>query len=209
MFMKHCIIDFETFGTNTQNCVVIDCSVMVFDSDRFLQKPYTIKSISECKKFKLSVTNQVEKYQYKIEEDTLAFWQKQGKEVRAKIKPLPTDITVQEFVEEFLEYLTPFGKIDRWWSRSNSFDPIILWRLFDAVGHGNKINEYLPHWNLRDTRTFIDAKLDYPRKNGFVPIADETLWNSVFIHHDSSWDILADVLRMQAITRAENDMEQI
>jgi len=208
--MKHLILDFETFGTDTSNCVVIDCSAMVFEPGRFCSgSPYTLASIREPKKFKLSVADQVENYNYKIEQDTLEFWQEQPKHVRANIKPRDTDITVKEFTEQFLDYLTPHGKIDYWWSRSNSFDPIILWRLFESQNALNKIHEYLPHWSLRDTRTWIDAKLDYPKKNGFMPLADEAKWNQTFMHHDSSWDILADVLRLQAIARAENDMEQI
>jgi hypothetical protein len=69
--------------------------------------------------------------------------------------------------------------------------------------------EPFKYWRVRDTRTFIDAKLNFPKKNGFNPLADEAKWEQNFKAHDSSWDILADVLRMQAITRAENDMEQI
>jgi hypothetical protein len=208
--MKHLILDFETFGTDTSSCVVIDCSAMVFDTERFCSgSPYTLASIREPKKFKLSVSDQVKNYGYKIEQSTLEFWEKQPKNVRVNIKPRETDITVKEFTEQFSDYLTPFGKIDHWWTRSNSFDPPILWRLFESQKALNKVHEYLPHWALRDTRTWIDAKLDYPKKNGFVPIADENKWNNTFMHHDSSWDILADVLRIQAIARAENDMEQI
>jgi hypothetical protein len=71
------------------------------------------------------------------------------------------------------------------------------------------LKEYLPHWKLRDTRTFIDAKLDFPKVNSFVPVQDEEFWNKVFQAHDSSWDILADILRIQAILRAEQDLEMI
>lgn len=207
--MKHLILDFETMGTNIMTAPVIDCSVMVFDFESFTTTPYTLRSIVQTKKFKLSIKDQVQNYGWKIEPSTLKFWEGQPKEVRSKIAPRDTDITVKEFTEHFTEWLTPHGKIDVWWSRSNSFDPPILWRLFDSVDKGNVLHEYLPHWKIRDTRTFIDAKLDFPRKNGFIPLADHQLWESNFLHHDSSWDILADVLRLQAIVRAENDMEQI
>jgi hypothetical protein len=71
------------------------------------------------------------------------------------------------------------------------------------------MDESLKFWKIRDTRTFIDAKLDFPKENGFVPIKDEALWKKHFKLHNSSWDILADVLRLQAIVRAENDLEQV
>ena len=71
------------------------------------------------------------------------------------------------------------------------------------------MNEYLPFWKIRDIRTFIDTKLNYPKKNGFIPIQDEQLWSKSFVEHNSSWDVLADVLRMQAILRAEEELEMI
>ena len=33
------------------------------------------------------------------------------------------------------------------------------------------------------------------KKNGFAPCANDEKWDSVFKAHDSSWDILADVLK--------------
>ena len=36
---------------------------------------------------------------------------------------------------------------------------------------------------------------------------NEEKWNKAFKKHDSSWDILADVLRFQQIFRAENDLD--
>ena len=62
---------------------------------------------------------------------------------------------------------------------------------------------------VRDMRTYIDAKFDFETKNGFCPVSDDEAWDRTFKAHDSSWDVLADVLRLQAIVRAENDMEQI
>ena len=62
---------------------------------------------------------------------------------------------------------------------------------------------------VRDMRTYIDAKFNFDTANGFCPIADQQKWDRAFKKHDSSWDVLADVLRLQAIARAENDMEQI
>jgi hypothetical protein len=208
--MKHAILDFETMGTNTNDCAVIDCAYFVFDTEKMISPtPYTPNSIKEMQKFKFSVKEQVDKYGYKIYNDTILFWQSQPKEVRDKIKPLNTDRTVGEFTSEFISYMSKQGKIDYWWSRSNSFDPIILWRLFESQNKSHIINEYFPHWKVRDTRTFIDAKLDFPKINSFVPINNHEMWDRKFQQHDSAWDILADILRIQAITRAELDLKLI
>lgn len=208
--MKHCFIDAETFGSNAIDCAVIDISAIVVDSDRMVSNnPYTMESIVETKRFKLSVQDQVVNCNRIVYESGIKYWQEQSQSARQHIKARPTDLKISEFTDEFLKYIQDFGKIDRWWSRSNTFDPILLTGLFESQKKYNILNEYLPFWKVRDVRTYIDAKLDYPKKNGFTPIPDEVLWNSTFVQHDSSWDILADVLRMQAIIRAENDLEQV
>jgi hypothetical protein len=207
--MTHLIIDFETFGQNVFKCAVIDCSVMIFDFDRFLTKPYTTDSIVETKKFKLSVTDQVKNYGWEIEKKTLQFWEEQSPEVRANIAPKKSDLTVKQFVQQFHEFLVESPKVDYWWSRANTFDPILLYRIFGAEEKNSHLDEYLKFWRIRDTRTFIDAKLDFPKENGFVPLQDADKWNTVFKKHDSSWDILADVLRLQQIFRAEHDLNLI
>ena len=208
--MKHLFFDFETMGKIVADCAMIDCSVFVADTEKMLSaNPYTTKTIIEIKKIKLSVKDQVDNYDWKVYADTLQFWQSLPEEARKHIKPLKTDLRVQEFVDEFTNFLIDSGKIDYWWSRSNTFDPFLIWRLYESQKKSATFNEYLPFWRVRDIRTFIDAKLDFPKKNGFVPIADETFWGKVFVEHDSAWDVLADVLRMQAIIRAENDLEQV
>jgi hypothetical protein len=207
--MKHMVIDFETMGKKTTRCAVVDCSIMIFDWDRFLVDPYTPESITETKRFKLSVADQVKNYGWEIEKSTLQFWEEQEPDVRARVAPKKDDLTVTEFVKQFHEFLVASPKIEYWWSRSNTFDPIILSRLFEAEDKLLHLEEYLKYWRVRDTRTFIDAKLGFPKENGFVPLQDADKWNRVFKKHDSSWDVLADVLRLQQIFRAENDLNLI
>lgn len=208
--MKMLFHDFETFGRNVNDSAVIDLSVFIADTDRMVSdKPYNLNTIDEVKRFKLSVKDQVENYNWKVYEDTVKFWSTVSEEARKHIKPTKNDLTTPEFVDSFLKFLIESGKIDYWWSRSNTFDPLILWRIFDSVNKYNHMNEYLPFWKIRDIRTFIDTKLNYPKKNGFIPIQDEQLWNRSFVEHNSSWDVLADVLRMQAILRAEEELEMI
>lgn len=207
---KDAIIDFETFSKDASECVVIDCSVMFFEWDKCISdNPYSPKNIVDVKRFKLSVKDQIDNYGWVVDKSTVNFWEKQSTTVRKKIVPKKDDLTVNEFTEQFLDELTNQGKIEYWWSRSNTFDPIILQRLFKSQNLLLHLEERLKFWRVRDTRTFIDAKLDFPKKNGFTPIQKEEFWNKIFHEHDSSWDVLADVLRIQAILRAENDLELI
>lgn len=205
----HLIIDFETMGKKATKCAVVDCSVILFEWERFSSDPYSISNIKDAKRFKLSVADQVKNYGWEIEKSTLQFWEEQEPEVRARVAPKKDDLTVKQFVKEFHEFLIESPKIDYWWSRSNTFDPIILTRIFEAEDKLLHMEEYLKYWRVRDTRTHIDAKLNFPKENGFVPMQDADLWNKVFKKHDSSWDVLADLLRLQQIYRAENDLELI
>jgi len=208
--MKHTFLDCETFGQPTDNCAVIDFSFFTINTERFVSdNPYTTADIKNVKKFKLSVKDQVDNYGWIVYKDTIEFWQSLPAEARKNIVPKSDDLSVINFVDGLLEYMNKQGKVDYWWSRSNTFDPVILSRIFDAVDKHQHFKQYFPHWKVRDIRTYIDAKLDFPKKNGFVPLKDEAKWSKVFVEHDSAWDVLADVLRMQTIARAENDMEQI
>lgn len=129
------------------------------------------------------------------------------------MKPDPVnDLNALQFMEKLIDYLRSEGKIDYWWSRSNSFDPVILDRIAQNANKTSLLGDHLKYWAVRDTRTFIDAKFDFKvpgGKNGFVPVSDIAKWEYNFKAHDSKHDVAADVLRLQTIVRAEADLEQI
>lgn len=203
------IIDFETLGSRSLDCAAIDLSVYIFDWDRFLENPYSYQEVVDgVKKYKFSVDDQVRNYGFKIEKDTLSFWKRQEKDVRDMIKPSDEDLTVSEFTETFIKYLQESPKIEYWWTRNNTFDPIILWRIMWTQQSKYHINEYLKYWRVRDIKTWIDAKFDFNTLSGFIPISDTEYWEKTFKQHDSRYDVAADVLRLQTIYRAENDLEQ-
>lgn len=204
------VIDFETMGQNESNCAVVDCSALFFEWGRFTSNnPYTFEELlSKTRRFKLNVRQQVEEYKSVVEEETIKFWQTTDPETKARIAPLKTDLSVSQFCNQFIEMLASTKKVDYWWSRSNNFDPPIIWRLMRTAGKYHDFNQYIMFHRLRDIRTFIDAKFDFNTVNGFVPVSDEAYWSSTFKPHNSQHDIAADVMRLQTITRIENDMEQ-
>ena len=204
------ILDFETIGQCARLAPAIDCSYTTFIWDRFLEEPYSFEElVSNMQKSKLDIKHQVENYDFSYKKEDLDWWMQQDKSVRKNIVPKPDDLTIDQFVNKMMDYLRRSEKIDYWWSRSNGFDPVILDHLAMAVEKDKFLNEYIPYWKVRDTRTFIDAKFNFTTKNGFCPIADQTRWEQIFNAHDSTHDVAADILRLQAIHRAENDMEQI
>lgn len=205
--MKHFIFDFETAGQDIHSCAILDMACYVFTTEQMLSsKPYTLDTVKDVKRFKFDLSHQRSQYKYKVEEDTTKFWYSQPKHIFQRIIPRDDDLLLEDFSEQLLEYLEPH-KINYWWSRSNTFDPIILWRIFKDTKQIDKLHQKLPHWGLRDTRSFIDGALNFPKKNGFIPVSDEKIWNDVFELHNSSWDIVADILRIQAIVRTNHNLE--
>jgi hypothetical protein len=116
------------------------------------------------------------------------------------------DISRDEHAFNLKTYISG-PKISRWWSRGNTFDPVIMKDIDDKSGAG--IFEILRFWNVRDVRTFIDTKFGFSTRTDFCPFPDEKKWNSVFVKHNCVHDVSADILRMQSIARAEQDMELV
>ena len=210
------ILDFETLGQDALRCPAIDCAIATFDWDRFTTDPYTFEELTgrfsgntHCKRLKLSVEDQVKNYGAIVEKKTVQFWEEQPASVRQHINPKKDDLTQKEFCDTFIRYLADSPKIEYWWSRANVFDPLILWRIMTDCNRHHSLNEYLMYWRVRDTRTFIDAKFDFSTKNGFIPVADHEYWEAAFEEHNSVHDIAADIMRLQAIHRAENHLELV
>lgn len=209
--MNQFIFDFETLSQNMLDCPVVDCSFVAFDPKRFdSDNPYTFDELLGMVQYaKLNVEHQVKEHKYKINKKTLGWWLEQDAKVRNRLKPNKNDLTLKQFVDTFLSYINKEGPIKYWWSRSNVFDPIILYRLFSTFeAETNELNNILKWWYIRDTRTYIDAKLNFPVKNAFIPTKNIEEWESKFEEHNSSHDIVADILRMQMITRYENQLEE-
>ena len=207
---QHFIYDFETLGQDVFEIPMLDCSYVVFDWDRFTSdNPYTLEELVDlARKDKLEMAHQVREHGAKYTQRDLDWWLSQSDDAKKVLKPSSVDIRVEDFINNFIDYLKSAGKINYWWTRSNTFDPIILQRWAKIVGRRAEVEELLKFWTVRDTRTWIDAKLNFPKQNGFIPLADEEYWNKTFVKHDSRYDIAADILRLQTIARLENDMEQ-
>jgi len=196
----HFILDYETIGQDVFKAPVVNCSVFLFDWARFVSSnPYTFEELIEeiiFTKFKLE--EQV-KAGYKFKDEDLKFWKDIG-EIRQCL-PSEDDVSVEDFVHSLYDYVLPC-KINRWWSRSNTFDPILLHRNFRDHSSREKLDKILPYWKVRDIRTYIDTQFDFKNKvNGFCPQDDEEDWNKKFIPHNSVHDVAADILRMQRIDR--------
>jgi hypothetical protein len=201
----HFILDYETMGQDVFTVPVINCAYFVFDWDRFTSdNPYSFNElIKEIRQDKFDFVEQVD-LGYKFKKRDLDWWMEQGPEARKQIAPSTRDIKGKEFCDNIVDYLEG-TRVKRWWSRSNTFDPILLHRNFNSFSSRETLDRVLPFWLIRDIRTYIDTRFDFgPIKNGFCPIDDEALWNQHFIAHNSIHDVAADILRLQRIERTIN-----
>lgn len=206
-------LDFAMLGYYPEDCALLDCSVAVVNTEKMLSNnPYSsMDAFKEVKRFKLDVVSQKE-MGFIVYEDGLEFWKTQPKElIKRVLKPSSEkDMTVDVFTTAFIENLISKGKVNTWWSWNSMDDAAILWRLFRSVNKENMIREYLPRYQARDVATFIDAKFDLDNKNvDFVPIDDVEYWNKIYLKTDSSMDVMANIMRMQAILRAEIELEMV
>lgn len=203
-------IDSETFSEDETTAPVIDISAIIVDTEKMVSdNPYVLKDIVLVKKFKLDVNDQINNYGAIVSEGTLNFWKQQPKEVRAHIKPSDDDLSVKEFVDEFIKFLNTEFKLGRCWARNIKFDFTILKRLF--ADRGEKLDDHIKHYMIRDIRSSLDAVMAFDDSVdlNFIPIQDEEFWGKVFQHHNSTWDVMADVLRYQSVLRNDKNLEQI
>jgi len=205
---NHFIFDFETLGQDVNSCPIIDCSYVIFDWKRLTSdNPYTINELLKMiKKNKVDIVSQVKQHKFVVEPSSVEWWKGQGAEAREKIKPRHDDMSLEDFMESLLNYCDG-QRVKYWWSRANTFDPMILARCASVLDMKARMDTCLPYWAVRDTRTFIDAKFNFNSSTSFCPIQDNARWDRVFVKHSSTHDIMADILRLQALMRVENNME--
>lgn len=203
-------LDAESLSEDSLSAPVVDFSAMIIDKDKMVSdKPYSMFDIVQVRHFKLNTSEQIEKFGCETSDKTIEFWMNQPKEIRRRVKPQKDDLSVEDFVNQFKGYLGSEPRLGRVWSRNISFDMILLKRLFKFSG--KNLDDYVEHFMVRDIRTAIDAGFGFAPKMdlNFCPVKDEEFWKKVFEPHNSTWDVMADVLRYQAILRNDIGLEQI
>ena len=191
---KSGIYDFETLSQDVYSCAVVVLAVCEFDESRFVTDPYEYDELIDmCSIYKFDVEEQVKSYNRKVSLATVDWWKKQGADAQRFLRPCSDDISVDRLHSIFTEDFV-FSSYKSVYTRSNTFDPIILQTLLKEM---NKEVPY-PWWVIRDTRSIIDG-MAYGTNisNKFVP--DDV--KDLFVAHDPAHDISMDIYRIQFLAQ--------
>ena len=191
------IYDYETLGQNSQTAPVLSIAYLEFNSNKFYSSsPYEYDELLNlCGFVKFDVKDQIKNYGKKIEADTAEWWQKQGDEAKAVLKPTSMDKPLTFLPIALDMYFEDFNKIKKCWTRGNTFDPLFMAQNMKDVGKSDPFK----WWTIRDTRSFLDALLIGSDMDNKFVLPE---WKDKFVAHDPRHDIVVDVLRMQSLVRA-------
>lgn len=199
------LIDFESLSTIPESAIV-EVSIVPFKDDP--ENPMTFQElVAKGKKFKLDLASQ--KGKRHIMTSTVEWWKKQDAEARKNLIPAPGDLTINDAVDQILEFLKA-NNCDVWssqlWCRGMSFDiPIWISMLQERFGvkDTGKL-EPTAFWNGRDVRTAIEA-IALTRGLTMTPLCKGMLPG--FVMHDSIHDCAKDVLMLLYIKRYAMGLE--
>ena len=189
------IFDFETLSQNQQNGVVTSLAFLGFSNSRFVENPYSFDELlDKCHYIKFDIQEQVKKYNRIISKETLDWWMSQGDEAKKQITPSKNDVSIDKLYD-FIIQNVDFSNLKKIYTRGGSFDPNFLESVLAQCG-----KEVPFQWRMmRDTRSFIEGMGIGIDK--FVNDFNLKAFDGKFIKHDPRSDVVADVMRMQAMTR--------
>lgn len=196
------IMDAESLGI-ADGSVVLDVSVLAYDvvAD---EKKTLAELLPKCRRFKLSIQDQVQNYKRTIDPDTVSWWKQQDVVVQRAVMPSAGDLTLPEFYEQFMDWVDEVK-----FSRRNGFCWIrgtadIAW--VDSIWRDLKVKQNdrpLMWYKIRDIRTAVDISGISGRLNGYPDNFDALIkaeWPD-FQKHNSVHDVVAEVkaLRMSGV----------
>lgn len=185
--------DFETLGIKPETAPAACLALINFDTDRFVDDPYTFEELCDMTKFvKFDVMEQVQKHGRKIEKETLNWWMQQDEEVQKLIKPAADDVSAMDVYSFFVSNLHPMTK--KVFTRRASLDQPLLISLCEKAGHP------LPYgwYDYREIVSYFEG-LTYGNNLDTSWVPSEAVG---FKKHDPIHDVACDVLRYQIIVQA-------
>ena len=144
----HATIDIETLGTNPDT-VVLTIGGIKFD-------PMADDGLHSEFYYRVDADEQIE-MDRSVDVDTLAWWEKQDKEVTKEALDPNDRVSVEETLKALNKWLVGVDKI---WCQGPVFDIGILENLYKKIG----LHHNWSFWVIRDSRTLFSLMDGDPRK---------------------------------------------
>lgn len=163
-------------------CVPAEEMFKPHDYDYFVDNSRTLK---------LSVADQLG-YGRKVEEDTLAFWERQGPEAAHILTPKPSDLTLAQFDEEFTAWVGNKWDLEIW--QRNSFDMPKLQHIYEI-----NLRKKAP-WHTQQVWGVETAlRLNSQHNDRYGAINPKTFEHPRFVYHDAACDAALDAYRLNLV----------
>lgn len=181
------VLDTETLS-RWDNAVLLTVGITMVPHEEMF-KPHDYEYfLSNTHTMKLSVADQLQ-YGRAVEEDTLAFWERQGPEAAHVLVPTPADLTLLQFDQEFTELVGNKWDLEIW--QRNSFDMPKLQHIYEM-----NLRKKAP-WHTQQVWGVETAlRLMSRHTNRYGCIDPKTFTHPGFIYHDAGCDAALDAYRL-------------
>jgi len=182
------VFDMETTGT-FPDTGILSIGMVAFNSEDELDFQTLVDNGIELK---LDIRSQIKRGR-SVLPDTMEWWEKQGEAAKRVLKPLPTDLSLEEAYDRIQQFFDENGINNKkmrppvtFYCRSPAFDLTILTNMC----HMLKRPQLIPHLAVRDVRTVIDVLTG--STDGYVSRKER----EGFIKHNALHDSANDALQM-------------
>lgn len=192
------VFDMETTGT-APDTGVLTIGMVAFNSEDELDFDSLVENGIHLK---LDIQDQIKRGRT-VGADTMVWWKEQGKEARSILKPLPTDLSLEEAYDKIQSFFDKNGINNKkfrgpvtFYCRGPHFDYVILRDICDMI----KRPDLITHLNIRDVRTVIDTLTG--SHNGYISKEERP----GFIKHNALHDAANDAIQMMEATYLNQQM---
>lgn len=182
------IYDVETLGVES-NSVILSMACIYFNPEL---KPNFQQMVNSAFFVKFDAKEQVEKYNRKVSQSTLDWWNGQPPEAKnLSFKPRDSDLSLYEGIQRFHGWIKSHKdyKTSTVWARGN-LDQIAL----HSLENDADVETLFPYWMWRDVRTAVD--LLSGSNNGYCPVEYPGFDPRTVIKHDPIQDCAYDAMML-------------
>lgn len=191
------VIDLETTSTEG-NAGILGVAIAAY-SEQDVGKSLKELEQTNTAFFKLDIKEQISKFNRKVSNDVMEWWQNQDSTAQKILKPSVDDISTLLLNDKLIEFCNKHGyNGDGFIWQRGSADIIWLDSLLSAAGVEND-NKPIKWWKVRDIRTASDIITQ--NTNGYIPNMLNGLKAEFpeFVMHNPIHDVIQNVYQLRQL----------